>query len=183
MCIRDRQPVFGGKQRTFVVACKPQPAGTTTGAGAKLSTWRQRLENPGTVTPTVGSFLGRSGHYFLQRPQGEKAIFAADAPSPTITHAHIMGRRPPMDDYHAHPEDAGAVDTAEDLQWSDYVKLTTTHDGFRLPDTVRRSAAAWALEEFALPPMLWEVFLAEVVSGVVRLNTDTRNSVADDLRR
>ena len=36
------------KQRTFVVASKPQPAETTTGAGAKLSTWRQRLEHPGT---------------------------------------------------------------------------------------------------------------------------------------
>lgn len=134
-----------------------------------------------TLAATVGSFLDRDGHYFLRRPQGEKTIFQTDAPSPTLTHANIMERRTPLDDYRAHPEDAGTLDTAEDLQWHDFVKLTMAQDDLRIPPTVRTSAAAWTLEEFTLPPMLRNMFSTLCAYGVITTNQDTRSSLAHDL--
>eukprot|EP00752_Nemacystus_decipiens_P008157 g7296.t1 len=123
----------------------------------------------------------RSGHYFLRRQPGEKAIFDVDAPSLTLTHAHIMGRRPPLTKYKAHPQDAGPLDTAEDLRWSGFVKLTTAQEEFRIPPTVRRTDAARALAEFTLPPMLREVFSTLAVYEIISTSQETRSTLADDL--
>eukprot|EP00903_Cladosiphon_okamuranus_P006352 g6222.t1 len=149
-----------GKQRVFIVASKRPPGTTGEELITKLSRWRQRVQQPASVTPTVGSFSDRGGHYFLRRPLGEKVIFSVDAPSPTLTCSHIMGRRPPIAEYRAHLADDAPPDTAEDLQWDDFVKLTTAQDNFCVPPTVRRRDAALALVTFTLPPMLREAFSA-----------------------
>eukprot|EP00903_Cladosiphon_okamuranus_P016079 g14843.t1 len=169
------------KQPVFIVICKRKPGDTEAKPSARLSKWKQHLQRPVAVTPTLGSFLERTGHYFLQRQPGEKAIFDVDAASLTLTHSHIMGRRPPPSEYNAHPEDAGTLDTAEDLQWSDFVKFTTAQPDFVIPPTVRRSDAAWALEEFTLPPMLCEVFSALQVHGILSTIADARTSLEEDL--
>ncbi|CAB1114741.1 unnamed protein product [Ectocarpus sp. CCAP 1310/34] len=169
------------KQRVFIVAYKRQPGDTSAGLSAKLAKWKQRLQQPAPVTPTVGAFLERGGHYFLRRQRGEKAIFDVHAPSLTLTHSHIIGRRPPLTEYKAHPEDAGPLNTPEDLQWSDFVKLTTAQGDFQIPPTVRRTDAAWALEEFTLPPMLREASSTLEVYGIAPTTMDPRNSLADDL--
>eukprot|EP00752_Nemacystus_decipiens_P009968 g8890.t1 len=134
------------RRGVFIVACTRQSENTNAGLATKLIEWEQRLQQPASVTPTGGSFLERGGHYSLQRQPGEKSAFDEDAPSMTLTHSHIMGRRPPLDKCKAHQEDAGPLNTAEDFRWGDFVKLTTAQSDFNIPPTVRRTAAAWALE-------------------------------------
>ena len=129
----------------------------------------------------MDSFLGRDGNYFLKRPRGERGILPFAEPSVALTHVHIMGRRPPTQEYMPHPKDAGPLKTAEDLSWRDFVKLTTGEDDFTVPPSVRRMDAAWVLEEFTSPSMLQEAFHVLGVYGILQRNADKRKTQEDDL--
>ena len=170
-----------GKQRVFVVAVRRHPHQPMRQLPAKLNRWKLRLQQRANSKPTVGACLGREGHFFLKRPPGDKGVFSYSAPAITLTHGHIMGRRPPAEEYQPHPTDDAPLADAGELSWADFVNLTTTQDDFQVPPTVRRIDAAWALEEFTLPAMLREAVSALAVCGLVDTRADRRPDMDEDL--
>eukprot|EP00903_Cladosiphon_okamuranus_P021321 g19591.t2 len=92
-----------------------------------------------------------------------------------------MGCRPQSTEYEPHPQNAGPLASALDLTWTDLVQIATTQETFDILPSVRRIDAAWALEEFTLPPMLCEAFNAVGVRGVVNRTADCRHSQEDEL--
>lgn len=163
-----------GKQRVFVVAVKRRPGVAPDVLAAKLAKWR--LQQRVAVKPVVSTFLGHEGLFFLKRLPGEKGVFSFSKLTITITHGHIMGRRPPLDEYRPHPTDEGRLGDHRDLTWEGFVKLTTAQDDFNVPPSVRRIDAALALEEFTLPPMLREAVNVLGIHGVVDRNAKRRRS-------
>lgn len=166
-----------GKRRVFIVAIRSRGDGSFP---AKLARWKDRLQRRVPRTPTVGAFLGRKGWFFLKRP-GEKSIFTFDGPAITITHAHILGLKPPESQYTPHRADDGPLSETENLSWEDFTRLTTAQESFQVPPTVRKTDAAWALEEFTLPPMLREVVNSLGVHGVVKRHEDIRKGIEEEL--
>ena len=110
-----------------------------------------------------------------------KDIFSFAEPTIIVTQGHIMGPRPPPVEYRPHTTDAGPLAEAEDLTREGFVKLTTTQEAFRVPPSVRQIDAAWALEEFTLPPMLREAVNVLGIRGVVDRSADGRPGREDEL--
>lgn len=78
------------KRRMFVVAIKKQGDNEL---GSNLIKWKRNVERPASTTPTVGSFLGKQGSFFLKRGRGTKEIFPFNGSTVTITREHIMARK------------------------------------------------------------------------------------------
>ncbi|CAB1113987.1 unnamed protein product [Ectocarpus sp. CCAP 1310/34] len=142
------------KQRVFVVAVKRYGDDNL---GSKLQRWKQNVERSAPSIPTVGEYLGRAGSFFLKRGALHKEIFSFAEPTVTITKDHIMARKPPVEEYQAHLKDCGTLEEAQELSWTDCVKLTTTREDLVVPNTLRRRDVARVLDEWTLPPMLREV--------------------------
>lgn len=93
----------------------------------------------------------------------------------------ITLRKPQFGTYVAHPKGTGPVDTAHELTWEDFVKLTTGQETFCAPPTLQRRDASQAVEEFSLPPVLREVLNLSGIHGVIEQHSDGTRGVDDEL--
>ena len=97
-----------GKQRVFAVAVKRRPGVAPELLTAKLSMWKQRLQDRVDVKPTVGALLKRKGCLFLKRLPGDERnlqLFRAhDHPDPRT--------------HHGSPTATGGVPTAPQRRWT-----------------------------------------------------------------
>ena len=102
LCTTD-DSVPTGKQWVFVAAANRRPSVTLRVLSAKLTMWKSRLQQHATLKPGVGALLGPEGQIFRKRLQGEKGGSGFVKPTITLAHAHIMSRRPPLEQYQPHP--------------------------------------------------------------------------------
>lgn len=105
------------KKRVFVVAVKRNGDDALK---SKLARWKQSMERPTPTPPTVGSFLGRQGSFFLKRGRNDKEIFSFSKPTVAITQEQIMARKPGATDLNAHTKDEESLEEAQELTWDDY---------------------------------------------------------------
>lgn len=114
LCTTD-DSVPTGKQWVFVAAANRRPSVTLRVLSAKLTMWKSRLQQHATLKPGVGALLGPEGQIFRKRLQGEKGGSGFVKPTITLAHAHIMSRRPPLEQYQPHPAADGPLASAQDL--------------------------------------------------------------------
>lgn len=167
-----------GRQRRFIAAVRTRGDSTVED---KLVRWKRRVEGRLQVACSLGEFLGREGVFFLRRGPEEKGIFSFDEIIPALTHKHIMGRKPQEADYKPHEMDAGPVEVVQELDWEDFIKLTTAQETFCVPRTLRRTDAARLLEDFTLPPMLQEIFLTLGIDEIAKRHAGTDDTTEEEL--
>lgn len=61
----------------------------------------------------------------------------------TITHTHIMGRKPLARDYVANQKDAGPLSDAHELKWEEFVLLTTAKENLGKPFGDEMQLTCW----------------------------------------
>ena len=79
------------KRRLFVAAVKRHGDDSLK---SKLTKWKQNVERPAPSIPSVGTYLGRQGSFFLRRGRDVKEIFSLTEPTVTITQEQIRDREP-----------------------------------------------------------------------------------------
>ena len=132
----------------------------------KLAVWKRRLEKVNQPVQELGEFLGRRGAYFLQRGNGERAIYSFNEPIISLNSAHIMGEKT-TEGYIAHPADAARHEEVEELHFNDCAKITTGKEHYVIPQTVSRSAAENVITDFTSLPMLRAVLVELAVQGLL----------------
>ena len=156
--------VPSGKKRAFVAATAT--AGTPR-AKEKLVAWIRGVERVAGPTTSLGGFLGRSGTYFLKRRAGERAVFSFEDHILSTTRAHILGQKPPVGTYQPHATDSGGIEAAEELALEDFAQVVTGQEGYTIPPTVSRRAAATVIANFTIPSMVMEVLGGLAIQGLL----------------
>ena len=75
----------------------------------------------------------------------------------STTKAHVWDEKPCADTYQPHARDSSDIETAEELRFEDFAKVITRQEGYTIPSTVSRGAAATVITNFTIPPMMKEV--------------------------
>ena len=129
--------------------------------------WRMGMESVACPTTSLGGILGRSGTYFLKRGAGERAVFWFEDYIISTTRAHIMGQKPLVGTYQPHTTDSGGIEAVEELSLEDFAQVVTGQEGYTIPPTVSRRAAATVIANFTIPSMVMEVLGGLAIQGLL----------------
>ena len=124
----------------------------------------ERVAGP---TTSLGAILGRSGAYFLKRGAGERAVVSFEDHVLSITRAHVMGQKPPVRTYQPHVTDSGGIEAAEEQTFEDFAQVVTGQEGYTIPPTVSRRAAATVITNFTIPPTAREALGGLEIQGLL----------------
>ena len=170
--------VPSGKKRAFVAATAT--VGTPR-AKEKLEAWRRGVERVDGPTTSLGGILGRNGTYFLKRGTGERAVFSFEDHMLSTTRAHVMGEKPPVGTYQPHATDSGGIEDAEELTFEDFAKVVSGQEGYTIPPTVSRGAAATVITNFTIPPMVREALGGLAIQDLLTTRGSEETKADDDV--
>ena len=125
------------KRKTFATCVRNHPS-----AEERFTRWKSRLADMRTQPVTLGEFIGRKGLYVLSRKKREQVIYSFEAPILPLTRGHILGEKPPSSGYLPHPSDMSSLEDAQELHFTDFVKIATEFEAYIFPPTLNRSAIA-----------------------------------------
>ena len=85
----------------------------------------------------------------------------------STTRAHNMGHKTLVCTYQPHAKDSIAIAAAEELTLEDVAQVVTGQEGYTIPPTVSRRAAATVIANFTIPSMVMEVLGGLAIQGLL----------------
>ena len=78
-----------------------------------------------------------------------------------------MGQKPLVGTYQPHTTDSGGIEAVEELSLEDFAQVVTGQEGYTIPPTVSRRAAATVIANFTIPSMVMEVLGGLAIQGLL----------------